>query len=313
MSPQSSANHQSNLPSTTISSLHALHKIESDSSNCCGASLVNPLRLGVDDDVGGGATSGASSSSPLERKRSRAHNAPSAASSKSQDQPFLSSYGSAFLSGIFADIAQVSDDGLPTTTTTSFCHGNANTAQDTDDDFVVSEPFHKRARTFTSFVGSPTHHGSTSSSSDDDDQCSPPPVVSPRPYASVFTLHRINDHVRELQDMAFPSFPQMPATVSAVSSCSSASLDMLMAEVVGDGDDEEGLSSYGWFVSTDEDSPSSCVSSTGSTSSFFMPDITKTSLAFKALAAPLQSGNQDVEVQQALAADTVDDVLGDLF
>ena len=312
MSPQSSANHQSNLPTTTISSLHALHKIESDSSNCCGASLENPLRLGVDDD-GGGATSSASSSSPLDRKRSHAHNAPSAASSNSQDQPFLSSYGSAFLSGIFADIAQVSDDGLPTTTTTSFCHGNANTAQDTDDDFVVSEPFHKRARTFTSFVGSPTHHGSTSSSSDDDDQCSPPPVVSPRPYASVFTLHRINDHVRELQDMAFPSFPQMPATVSAVSSCSSASLDMLMAEEVGDGDDEEGLSSYGWFVSTDEDSPSGSVRSTSSTSSFFMPDITKTSLAFKALAAPLQSGNQDVEVQQALAADTVDDVLGDLF
>lgn len=294
MSPQSSAN-QSNI--ATISSLHALHKIESDSSSS-GASLANPLgrHQNADTSVGGGCEVNTPALSP--RKRSHANNTPSAASS-AKDQPFLSSYGSAFLSGIFADIAQVSDDCQPATSTTSFSQEDGNTAHNDD---VVSEPIHKRARTFTSFAGAT--EGTVSIS---EDQC-PPPVVSPRPYTSVVTLHRINDHIRELQDMAFPSFPQMPVTVSAVSSCSSASLDMLMAEEVGDSDDEEGLS-YGWFVSTDEDSPDASV---GSTSSFFTPD-TKSSLAFKALAAPMQAGNQDVEVQQALAADTVDDVLGDLF
>jgi hypothetical protein len=287
MSPQSISANQNNI--ATISSLHALHKIESDGSSS--ASLANPLLgIHVNTSVDGGSTS----TSPLVRKRSYAHNTPSAASSK--EQPFLSSYGSAFLSGIFADIAQASDDSQATTSSFSQEDG-FTTAHDED---VVSEPMHKRARTLLSFV-SPIE-GTVS-----EDLCSPP-VVSPRPYASVFTLHRINDHVRELQDMAFPSFPQMPVTVSAVSSCSSASLDMLMVEAVHDGDDEESLS-YGWFVSTDEDSPDASV---GTAPSFLMP-VTKSSLAFKALAAPMQAGNQDVEVQQALAADTVDDVLGDLF
>lgn len=286
MSPQSSAN-QGDI--ATISSLHALHKIESDSSNGDEEDIANSLDHKANSFCDGATTS----ASPAVRKRLHANNTPSAASSK--DQPFLSSYGSAFLSGIFADIAQVSDDSQPPTPT-SFPQEGGYTTHDDDANDVVSEPLYKRARTFTSFVvptkGSTYEH----------------PVVSPRPYAPIFTLHRINDHVRELQDMAFPSFPQMPVTVSAVSSCSSASLDMLTAEEFGDGNDEEGLS-YGWFVSTDEDTPDASV---GSASSFFMSD-TKSSLAFKALAAPMQVGNQDVEVQQALAADTVDDVLGDLF
>ncbi len=279
MSPQSSAN-QNKI--ATNSSLHALHKIESDGSSS--ASLANPLLgLHMNTSVDGSSTS----TSQLVRKRSYANNAPSAASYK--DQPFLSSYGSAFLSGIFADIAQFSDVSQPATSSFS-----------QEDGDVVSEPMNKRARrTLLSFVGRTERTVS-------EDICSPP-VVSPRPSASVSALHRINDHVRELQDMAFPSFPLMSVTVSAVSS-SSASLDMLMAEEVSDGDDEEGLS-YGWFVSTDEDSPDASV---GTASSFLMPG-TKSCLAFKALAAPKQAGNQDVEVQQALAADTVDDVLGDLF
>ena len=140
--------------------------------------IANPLDHKANSICGCAATS----ASPVVRKRSHAHNTPSAASSK--DLPFLSSYGSAFLSGIFADIVQVSDDSQPTTPTSSSQEGGY-TIHD-DDDVVVSEPLQKRARTFTSFVV-PTKGSACDEQSH--------PVVSPRPYAPIFTLHRINDHV----------------------------------------------------------------------------------------------------------------------
>jgi hypothetical protein len=72
---------------------------------------------------------------------------------------------------------------------------------------------------------------------------------------------------------------------------------------------EDGPDAYGWFVATDDDMAAD--SNTSSTTTGFFPDM-KPDLAFMALTAP-QGGNQEIEVQQALAADTIDDVLGDLF
>ena len=76
--------------------------------------------------------------------------------------------------------------------------------------------------------------------------------------------------------------------------------------------------SYGWFVNTDDaEDGTTDEDQEKSFSSMFLPDA-KPDLAFTAAASesasPLASaGNQDLEVQQALAADTIDDVLGDLF
>eukprot|EP00804_Cyclotella_cryptica_P008677 CCRYP_020841-RA/>CCRYP_020841-RA protein AED:0.41 eAED:0.42 QI:0/0/0/1/0/0/2/0/104 len=47
--------------------------------------------------------------------------------------------------------------------------------------------------------------------------------------------------------------------------------------------------------------------------SMFLPHAKPSTLAFQAAAAPKASESVEIEVQQALAADTIDDVLGDLF
>lgn len=84
-------------------------------------------------------------------------------------------------------------------------------------------------------------------------------------------------------------------------------MQLMMDEVVNRQDEQEGPS-YGWFVSTDDDMAE--VSSMEG----YVPATKVADLAFKAISpTPLNGSNQDVEVQQALAADTIDDVLGDLF
>lgn len=273
---------------------YSLHKIESESS----ATPANPL---VHQDT----TSGDMASQQL-RKRSS-----TCISSSPKSQPFLSSYGSAFLSGIFADIAQVGDD-QPENGSPGF-HGGTDPAAATHDN--VSEQSHKKARTTasTSFGRQPKSimaltglvEGAIS-------EVSSPSVVSPRPKTSTIKIQPSNDQVRELQDMAFPSLPQIPITVSS-SSCSTASQQFLalrdLACWEGDEDMQDGPS-YGWFVATDGDEADPAGVDAPS-ASMFLPD-TKRDLAFKGVAAATD-GDQDLEVQQALAADTIDDVLGDLF
>lgn len=151
-------------------------------------------------------------------------------------------------------------------------------------------------------------------------EVSSPSVVSPRLNTSTSTLKiqgPFNDQVRELQDMAFPSLPQIPVTVSS-SSCSTASSknsstpatphesdDAMVGKMNEDQDQSE---SYGWFVNMDEDE----AEDQSGVASMFLPDTKPEDLAFNAITAP-SAENQDLEVQQALAADTIDDVLGDLF
>jgi len=234
-------------------------------------------------------------------------------SSPPKSQPFLSSYGSAFLSGIFADIAQAGDDQPENDPASS--HGGANHAATSNAHVNVCEPFHKKLRTTasTSFGRQPKSYTALTGLVEGAvSEVSSPSVVSPRPNSSTTPIQPFNDQVRELQDMAFPSLPQIPITVSS-SSCSTASQNPFSSHDFNCGEDSQGVhggSSYGWFVATDGDEAASTDHDEPATS-MFLPD-TKPDLAFKALAAP-NAGHQDIEVQQALAADTIDDVLGDLF
>ena len=254
---------------------YALHKIESESSS---ETSLNPL---------------IHASEPL-RKRSS-----SCISSSLKNQPFLSSYGSAFLSGIFADIAQASDEE-PALSQDGAAHAVA-VAHETS-----SEPFHKKARitastsfgrqlkSFTALSGVAEGAGSEVSS---------PTVVSPRINTSALKIELFNDSVQELQDMAFPSLCQIPNAISS----SSCSLLVAAMDESGDHEDEKDGPAYGWFVATDDDE----VEDSQQFPFMFLPG-TKPGLAFKVITAP-KPKNQDLEVQQALAADTIDDVLGDLF
>jgi hypothetical protein len=254
---------------------YSLHKIEFESSS------ETPLNSLIH------------ASEPL-RKRSS-----SCISSSLKNQPFLSSYGSAFLSGIFADIAQASDEE-PAVSQDGDAHDGA-VAHDS-----ASEPFHKKARitastsfgrqlkSFTAFSG--VAEGTVS-------EVSSLTVVSPRINTSALEIDFFNDSVQELQDMAFPSLLQIPNAISS----SSCSLLVAAMDESGDHEDKQDGPAYGWFVATDDDE----VEDSHQFPFTFLPD-TKPALAFKVINAPNRK-NQDLEVQQALAADTIDDVLGDLF
>ncbi|KAL3817757.1 hypothetical protein ACHAXA_010977 [Cyclostephanos tholiformis] len=254
---------------------HSLHKIESESSS---ETPPNPL---------------IHASEPI-RKRSS-----SCDSSSLTNQLFLSSYGSAFLSGIFADIAQASDvEPLISQVVDAYPVSDACDS--------VSEPFRKKARitASTSLGRQPKSFSAQSGPAEGTFvDASSPTVVSPRTYSSTIKIDLFNDSVRELQEMAFPSLPQIP---NAISTSSCTQLVAAMDEV-GNHEDEQDGPSYGWFVSTDDEEAE--VSEAFLFTCF--PD-TKPDLAFKAVTLPT-GAIQDLEVQKALAADTIDDVLGDLF
>lgn len=275
---------------------YALHKIESESS----ATPANPLMMHQE------TTAGAAS-----RKRSSAR-----ISSSPKNQPFLSSYGSAFLSGIFSDIAQASSDDDDE----NQLFGSAASSQDGAHPVAVdkaNEPCQKKARisASTSFGRQPKSYTALGGLVEGANSELPSPsVVSPRPNTSTLKIQLFNDQVQQLQDMAFPSLPQIPITVSS-SSCSAASNAVVtprdectMGEMNEDQDPSE---SYGWFVNMDDDVIDTTTQNDPA-ASMFLPD-TKPDLAFNAITAPSAPVNQEIEVQQALAADTIDDVLGDLF
>mmetsp|Transcript_895 Transcript_895/g.1454 ORF Transcript_895/g.1454 Transcript_895/m.1454 type:complete len:315 (-) Transcript_895:669-1613(-) len=270
----------------------ALHKIESDSS--AEWTPLNPL-LSQD----------SSCTQAYSRKRSC-----NQISSQDPNQPFLSSYGSAFLSGIFADIAQASDEKP----------GASNPKSD--------EPHNKKIRTMPSALtlGRPSKSfKALAGLTDGADNVAPsvetplvPFVVSPRSNQSTANIHHFKDQVRELQGMAFPSLPQIPNTISSSSFSSSnltapsLSRDVSQASISSDMDQDSSDSDFGWFVSTDDDADSALIKERAmsvSTAPAFDDLAFKARPAVGAVAEP----PQDTEVQQALAADTIDDVLGDFF
>lgn len=236
--------------------------------------------------------------------------------SPSQQQPFLSSYGSAFLSGIFADIAEANvdtegpDNFSPLT----------QLAKENGDCFESYAPSKKKSRVTTTINGGHTKSykslATLAAGTDGATTMSPPPVVSPRFNKS--TIDIFNGHVSKLQSLAFPSLPHLPATISS-SSCSTTNLghaatqryDTSNEPLHEENAEQKSSSGYGWFVSTDDDD-------------FMKDEVPKLSatlnvqpqsnpeLAFKAITAP-NAVNHDSDVQQALAADTIDDVLGDFF
>lgn len=263
---------------------YALHKIESDSQ----------------------ANAGDANTCAMTRKRSCAR----ISLSPKSHQPFLSSYGSAFLSGIFADIAEASDYPQPP-------HGPAVAHYGAVVDEAAGEPCHKKARTAasTSFSRQPKSITALAGLADGAvaEVSSPSVVVSPRINESATLKNQdFNDQVRELQDMAFPSLPHIPITVSS-SSCSAVSWQASAAlrPLEDPAPEEQDSPSYGWFVATDDDEGDAADPIEASTAPTFLPGA-KPDLAFQPLTAP-DAGEEDLVVQQALAADTIDDVLGDLF
>ena len=208
---------------------------------------------------------------------------------RESSQPFLSSYGSAFLSGIFADIAEASqeDDSQDAPSSPRYEHVSKKSRRAPKKSFSVLNTLSEAPTAAT---------------------LSTPSIISPRSQNSNIKIE-LFDQVRELQNLAFPSLPGLPVAISS-SSCATATTGAVVTPRDVDDQDQD---SFGWFVATDDDG-----SSADETASppMFLP-VPKPDLAFSSLAptiatAPVKE-EVDVEVQQALAADTIDDVLGDLF
>lgn len=228
-----------------------------------------------------------------------------------REQMNLSTVNSAFLSGLFADVAKVQVNAVPPASPVSL----------SDPRLDDSKPLKK---TRLSKVKSMTRCGKSFKLLSEAD----PVIPSQSPEFSIFpslsptmgrqdSLHyqlscvsnsSSTDMVassKEVTDVGKLAFPNLTST-SCAKPCTSklprkvSDLQILIKE----NSDKE---SYGWFVEMDNDED---VSSPNTSNSYATSSVTD--LAFSAPTAP-KAANYDAEVEWAKAADTVDDVLGDFF
>jgi hypothetical protein len=127
--------------SSNHNEFNTLHKISSESTTVT-ADTTDPLNHATSTT----STDGTSSNRLLLRKRS----ATRISSSSSPKSPqFLSSYGSAFLSGIFADIAETSSTDGKIQDSSSSCTASSTHNATNDIDVSMMEPSNKKARCTT--------------------------------------------------------------------------------------------------------------------------------------------------------------------
>ena len=252
-----------------------------------------------------------SSSNTQVQKRSAAH---------------ISSSTKNFLSDIFADDETTSTtDDVPqeikaAATNTKPCYTGFLPRDNMSDTEQHEEPpsskkartssFSRCSKSFIALANGATLH----------EVSSPSVVVSPSPRNNKSVIN-----VQELQDIAFPSLPEMQAGISTATTASHLSISHLNLNLLTEMDVRETSTapwetrivitdgpSYGWFVSTDNVTTDTSEDESSSDTKMFLPDTKPEDLfTLKAITAP--SLNQEVEVQKALAADTIDDVLGDIF
>lgn len=208
----------------------------------------------------------------------------------------MASCNSAFLSGLFADIAK------------------ANVTHEVEQS-PCSSPVKRSRLTMTksisrcakSFANLATIQGTESKSFR-----VPPSTNAPvsRTDSLSYQLHCVSSSSsNESEDIGKIAFPHLPATVSD-SSCThlanltrrNSGLLRQETEIINNSGE-----SYGWFVNMDEDDETVATVPTHADSSNSLCD-----LAFSAATAPKRC-HHEAEVEWAKAADTVDDVLGDFF
>ncbi len=258
-----------------------------------------------------------------------------------QPQVSLSSYNSAFLSGLFADVAKVASS-----------HSDDSTAELTEDEdhrqddaasikrsrISMSRSVSRCGRSFANLqvancgsvspvsplspiaffdIPATTRRfqpvPSTGSRSAENEPC-----IIGRENSLTFQLHCVSSSCEGqasprsiVADIAQIAFPHLPATVSD-SSCNSSALssgkvDKLVSTSEAPFSAKE---AYGWFVEMEDDQDAE--GSRDLPNSFDRYPAATKDLAFTAPTAPKQV-NYDAEVEWAKAADTIDDVLGDFF
>lgn len=256
------------------------------------------------------------------------------------DQPDvnLGSYNSDFLSGLFADVASAHQDSNDSQEEASPVQEQVEDHSDPRLDTTLSV---KRSRTSLtksisrcgrSFAN--LAHLQSPVAVELFDDCTMPSPASTSELGQSSSMKRMDSlhfqlgcvgispkSIKSVVDIVDMAFPHLPPTVSD-SSCKQGDLTQKPVRAVpdcetrcqassfaNDGDDKK--ESYGWFVDMDDQDEEPEHSSedpyaTGDHAA-------ATDLAFQAPTAPKGKSNHQAEVEFALAADTVDDVLGDFF
>jgi hypothetical protein len=116
----------------------------------------------------------------------------------------------------------------------------------------------------------------------------------------------ISPSTKTILEAASLEFPHLPATISATS-CNT--LTRNQSDLQSSTAEKSQKESYGWFVEMDEEDDNVPASTT------IDPNVSSNmgELTFQAPTASKAAKNHDAEVEWAKAADTVDDVLGDFF
>jgi len=223
------------------------------------------------------------------------------------DDVNLSSYNSAFLTGLFEDVAKVSDVTADENDTI------VSTSDESGQDFVREflNPA-KRIRCSNSLVRSSCGSIRRSKKSftgllDSSLLFSKPGKCSSERLGSLHyqlnELHQVESptSVKVILDVGNNAFPSIPPSVSSSSCYQDLTRKDDMALSTSDTPFKE---SYGWFVEMDEcEIPHDIIDPYCHASA---------DLAFSAPTAPKRN-KLDEEIEWAKAADTVDDVLGDFF
>ncbi|GAX11760.1 hypothetical protein FisN_7Lh141 [Fistulifera solaris] len=225
----------------------------------------------------------------------------------------LASVNSAFLDGLFADVAQAQGDSF-SDESNSFCFDECDTRSDPSKSFKKTRLSKTKSMTRCgkSYLQLNMPEASTVSSEFDSMFSSTvSPYAAQRSDSLEFQLSCVsesscdnvaarNTAISTTAKLAFPRLLSVSTCANSSSTLLPRKVSDLQSLVTEDSSPKE---SYGWFVEMDDDhynnSSDLYKASTGT-------------LAFSAPTAP-KAANFDAEVEWAKAADTVDDVLGDFF
>jgi hypothetical protein len=221
------------------------------------------------------------------------------------DRPkaMLSTVNSAFLSGLFADVAKVqvefdSNEDLDPRTNQSLPAKKCRLSMTK----AMSRCGKSMICLNDALVSPPSSPGYTACSTELE-----------RKDSLLFQLHCVSStesslcpSTKTMIDAATLEFPHLPATISATS-CNT--LTRIQSDLQSSTAEKSQKESYGWFVEMDEEDDNLPANTP------IEPNVSSSmvELAFKAPTAPKAAKNHDAEVEWAKAADTVDDVLGDFF
>ena len=227
----------------------------------------------------------------------------------------LSTYNSAFLSGLFADIAKASEGQHDSKTNHAPSPCKKSRVSMTKSISRCEKSFANLqvAHSATAENAMPIFHTRTAESH------RVAANTLARDDSLSYQLHCVSSASSNESDSSQAAaigkiaFPHLPATVSNYSCAHIASLTRPNSGQLLSESETDFKESYGWFVNFDEDDQDSAPFTTAPTAVPYASSSTLSDLAFSAVTAPKRSSQHDSEVEWAKAADTVDDVLGDFF